>query len=319
MVIFLTILKIILILLLVLAGILAVILFVPIRYRAEGSITDRQCRIRVGWLFGLVGFRFEYKEEISAVLRLLMIRIDFTDEEKKAARAEKKGKKERRKRERERKKLQKTVEKKDQKERREQGRLQRKIDQKAREPMEEQEASPLGGLKESESASRTGGFNEKESEAHAQAETSEQANPSESEITAEKKDILGTIRNVGEKIPGAVELIRSVREQELLETLMPRLIRLLKHIFPKRIRGEFCFGFDDPSITGQVLGAIAVFPLLYQTQLHLVPDFETDETYFDGWVDAKGRIFLIHIVIFVISLLLQKNIRSLIGSLIKNK
>lgn len=65
--------------------------------------------------------------------------------------------------------------------------------------------------------------------------------------------------------------------------------KLLRHILPRKIRGRLVFGFEDPSWTGQVLGAAAILYPVYQDRLQLVPVF--DQAILEGEVRFSGRIF----------------------------
>lgn len=65
--------------------------------------------------------------------------------------------------------------------------------------------------------------------------------------------------------------------------------KLLRHILPRKIRGRLVFGFEDPSWTGQVLGAAAILYPVYQDRLQLIPVF--DQVILEGEVRFSGRIF----------------------------
>ena len=65
--------------------------------------------------------------------------------------------------------------------------------------------------------------------------------------------------------------------------------KLLRHILPRKIRGRLVFGFEDPSWTGQVLGAAAILYPVYQDRLQLIPVF--DQAILEGEVRFSGRIF----------------------------
>lgn len=97
MVIALTILKILGILLLIAAVILVLVLFFPVRYVIDGDIDQKRFEAKVTWMFRLVWFRFTYHEKMESVLSIFFFKLDFTDQEKKAAREKKKVEKARRK------------------------------------------------------------------------------------------------------------------------------------------------------------------------------------------------------------------------------
>lgn len=84
---------------------------------------------------------------------------------------------------------------------------------------------------------------------------------------------------------------------------------LLRHLLPKRIRGYLNFGFEDPAVTGKALGGLAML-LGLTDQLKIIPDFQ--EKKLEADITAKGRIILLTLVIHVLKLVLNKDVRALI-------
>lgn len=68
------------------------------------------------------------------------------------------------------------------------------------------------------------------------------------------------------------------------------------------------FGFDDPSLTGKILGILGMLYPLVNGNLYVTPEFE--EECLEGQIDLKGQMRLIHLVIFVIRLVLDKHVRQ---------
>lgn len=61
------------------------------------------------------------------------------------------------------------------------------------------------------------------------------------------------------------------------------------HILPRKVRGHVTVGFEDPSMTGQLLAAAGVLYPLYREQIQITPVF--DRQVLEGEVKIKGRIF----------------------------
>jgi hypothetical protein len=61
-----------------------------------------------------------------------------------------------------------------------------------------------------------------------------------------------------------------------------------KLLLPQKVRGSVTFGFDDPALTGQVLGGLAILFPVYGEALAIQPDFT--ETTLKGWLKIKGRL-----------------------------
>ncbi|MDR2750206.1 MAG: hypothetical protein LBC41_06060, partial [Clostridiales bacterium] len=80
-------------------------------------------------------------------------------------------------------------------------------------------------------------------------------------------------------------------KEELLNEVGKLLKRLLKPLIPKGLEGDLEFGFDDPSLTGRVLGA-----LYFATGLAGFRNFrfraDFEKTMFNADLKAWGRISL---------------------------
>lgn len=299
MIIFLLILKIIGIVLLVLACILALILFIPIFYEFDGDIDEGRYTVRISWLLRAVRFRFQFHEKVEAVLQILFFRYDFTDPVKKEQRQRRKDKKAARKRAREEKKYKNKREKKQ--------RSRQKEREKAHQEINLGEELSENSQFETRESSQT------KKPAPEKAETFEHKREAG---TRQIKDIAG---GIAEKATGAIGVIRFMREHQILGIIWPKLQIFLIRIRPRQLRGQIQFGFSDPATTGQVLGGIAMIPFLYQTEIVIRPDFESEKAYVSGNIYTKGRMHLIHFIILIVKLLLDKNIRSLLGNLRKKK
>lgn len=84
-------------------------------------------------------------------------------------------------------------------------------------------------------------------------------------------------------------------------------IRRFFHIVkPAKLEGEIHFGFDDPAMTGETLGALACVLPLYQNYLTIYPDFEN--ACLDGYLRGKGKIYLGAIGLLLLKILWNKNL-----------
>ncbi len=82
--------------------------------------------------------------------------------------------------------------------------------------------------------------------------------------------------------------------------------RLLKIILPYRFRGRLRFGAEDPSVTGQVFGILAMLYPVYGDRITVIPEFT--EKCLEAEGKGKGRIFVISIVILAIRIICNKNL-----------
>lgn len=66
------------------------------------------------------------------------------------------------------------------------------------------------------------------------------------------------------------------------------IVLLLGKIKPRSLRGYVEFGFEDPSVTGKLLAAVAVLRSMWNTRVQITPDFE--KKVFRTELTAKGMI-----------------------------
>ena len=85
---------------------------------------------------------------------------------------------------------------------------------------------------------------------------------------------------------------------------------LLRHILPRKLEGILTFGLEDPATTGQVLGILCVLAVFTGNHLEVNGNFEGKML--EGDVSIKGHVRLCHIAKSAISLLIDKNIRKTI-------
>ncbi len=92
---------------------------------------------------------------------------------------------------------------------------------------------------------------------------------------------------------------------------------MLKHVLPKKISGFVAFGFEDPSVTGKILGLLGVFCGFIPEKLEIRPDFE--EKKLEADVQIKGRIFLIVLLIHTVKIFMNKNFRKVLAKLLSGR
>ena len=125
-------------------------------------------------------------------------------------------------------------------------------------------------------------------------------------------------KNVSRK-KSLFEKITEIKRDYLNETnkkavkyLIKQLGYILKKYLPRKAKGNLYFGTTDPATTGEILGALSLIPLMYSRGLNIYPDFETDEFYIQGRLEAKGFIQIGVLLVVGIRLLFNKDTRSLI-------
>lgn len=127
----------------------------------------------------------------------------------------------------------------------------------------------------------------------------------------EEEEKPGLYEKIGLTIKGIYDKIVLLRKDvRALFLALPHLLRLLKHIRPRKIAGELVFGFDEPSTTGQVLGLIGTLYPLIPEKLVIIPDFQ--DKIFSCDLTARGHLFIIYLVIGIIRIFRIYEVRRLI-------
>lgn len=125
--------------------------------------------------------------------------------------------------------------------------------------------------------------------------------PKKKKSSAKKESKLDKLINKAKDIH---YLLTEEENKKTLLLMLEKTKNLLVHILPKRIVGFFKFGFDDPSTTGQVLEAVAIFYPLYKDDFKIVPMFYDEIIEVD--ISFKGRLRVFYALYIGLILWLNK-------------
>jgi len=92
---------------------------------------------------------------------------------------------------------------------------------------------------------------------------------------------------------------------------------LIKHFKFRKIVTDLVFATGDPATTGQALGILCMIPTLYRYDFKIVPDFEAEEPYLKGTFLIAGKIRLIHVLMTVLRLIFDKEVRIVVKKILK--
>ena len=98
-----------------------------------------------------------------------------------------------------------------------------------------------------------------------------------------------TFRQFCDKIKKWYRFLQMDDTKQALLFLKGKGFLVLRHMLTVKIQGNLHFGFEDPSITGQVLAVAGMVYPLYGKTFRLIPDFE--QQVLEGEVNLKGRVF----------------------------
>lgn len=283
------ILKIIGILLLLLAGLLllalAAVLFVPVRYRGEGSRREvLKAHGTVSWCFSALAVKFSLEDgRTEGEVRLFGRRLGGRDREEETLEAD---------------------------------------FREASEPSVHT-ASLDGGrsrdrAKERESRNRSGAPGRRE-KAKEEGKGPGTERPS-GRLEKLAKGLRGRISRAGAKIRSALEkkdqIMAFLRDEENRRTfrlVKKQLVKVVRHVMPVRLEGEVTFGFDDPYRTGQLLSAAALLYPVYRDRIRVTPVF--DREVLEGELKLEGRIRLAVLLGAAVRLGMDRNFRKLVRRL----
>ena len=86
--------------------------------------------------------------------------------------------------------------------------------------------------------------------------------------------------------------------------MLEKVKKIIVHVLPRKISGYFKFGFEDPSVTGQVLEILAVFYPLYKDNFKIIPMFYDEIVEVD--ISFKGRLRIFYAAYIGLLLWLNK-------------
>jgi len=113
-----------------------------------------------------------------------------------------------------------------------------------------------------------------------------------------------TLGRISKKKEWIFKLFEQEENHRWLIKSLARLKKFLLCIVPKADRLYLHFGFEDPSLTGRVLGALSILYPLCEDSLQLEPEFE--DSVVEGEAAVHGHIRLIRAAIFAVPVFLNR-------------
>lgn len=282
----LTVLKIIgLILLGILAFVLAlllVVLFVPIRYKADGFYKDKDYNVKgkANWLLHAVTVSFDLKASKDPLIRILGIKLK---NKKKNDLEDKKS--------------------------------EESSSPEAKEVSADETDDKTEVSEERSVDDKTDNVNDEVPKEKAEA-SKEKITKSEDEKSSknnrknadDKKEFKSD--SVYDKIKRYIEIIKSEDFKESFSLVKKQLCRLLKAVLPRKWEINASLGFEDPSLTGYVCALSGAMYMWFRKHIHIVGDFDNEEISADAYF--KGRIYIVVLVYVFIRVWFNKKIRHTI-------
>lgn len=291
--------------------ILAALLFSAFRYevKAEGNKDGPEvhANVRVRWLLGLVSVRalFDTPSDLGVTAKLFGIPV-FRMKPKKNA-AENPSKDE---------------EKKDNA-----GGEKEEAKETAESADEKTESEKTDDAKDN--AATDDGKEEAKSDSKEDSLSDEAAEALDKPKQSLKEKISGKYKAIREKVSSLMDSLRAMlhlfrKKKGLLVqyakkkyvkaaiiSTWDRLYWILRHLAPKKYKGNVAFGMEDPALTGEIFAAISPVYFYFNDYLTLMPVFE-NKLSVGGDIYLKGRIRLFGILLRAWKVYRDKNVRKVI-------
>ncbi|MCI9541495.1 MAG: DUF2953 domain-containing protein [Lachnospiraceae bacterium] len=268
------------------------ILFVPIRYQVNGSYQEKiNVKAKISWLLSIVKVSIQYGEKgISFKIALFGISLGKKKEQKKILVREKENS--------EIEKVQETKEIKENK-----GIQETK---EIKEKKEIQEAKEIEEKKE---------IREEKEESKEKFSFTKKIREIQEKIKYTICTICDKIKTARKKVEDIKDFLQDEKNKEAFRLIKGQLLLLWKHTKPRKYSVTCHFGFEDPAITGQLLGAASMFMPLYKNKVQLYPDFNQKVFLAEGFL--KGRVRIFPLFLIILRLWRNKQVRSTVRKFIK--
>lgn len=288
--------------------VLALILFVPIRYRVSGSKSAETffVRVRASYLLHLVTLHFDYPESKQASLRVFGRRIAVFPQEDTASEAEEAAK---------------DTASGTKAETAKDGTSEAKAEAaKDRTPETRAEVPE-------DAASETGeGAKDAASVTETETETSEDE-ASEAPVSGAKKKkppflkkciytirgICDKIREIAENISYYKDVLTAAENRLMYNRLLVRLKKVLKSICPRKLRARILAGTGSPDTTGYLCALYGLLLPKFGRQLDFTADFENKV--FEGDFRLKGGIMLYPLLLQAGKIYFDRQLRTFLKEL----
>ena len=123
---------------------------------------------------------------------------------------------------------------------------------------------------------------------------------------------LGRIKDVVENINKIREQINDPENQKAVCLLIKNVRYLIKHYKFRVLKGHFVYGSEDPATVGQVMMYLSLLHPLYGREFSIEPVFS--RPVMKGDMNFKGHIRLIHLLVSIVELMMNKKIRLVVAN-----
>ena len=108
------------------------------------------------------------------------------------------------------------------------------------------------------------------------------------------------------------EFLADAHVQKAFLLIKSKGMVLLHHVFPTNIQGNLMFGCADPSLTGGLTAILGMSFPLHKNRVQVTPVFNCDENFVQGDVRLRGRVYGIVLLKTAIEVYFNKEARYLL-------
>lgn len=122
-----------------------------------------------------------------------------------------------------------------------------------------------------------------------------------------------SVKSILKKIKETKDFITESSSKEAYRYGKKLVLGLIRYLSPNRVKGKVEFGFEEPYMTGKVLGYIGMACGMFNINLKKIkvcPDFE--QKVFEGKIIFKGHFSLGIVLIYCLKFYFDKNINKII-------
>lgn len=293
----------------VLLLLLCILLFVPVRYelRAEfpGEIRGSKVNFRLTWLLHLLSAKARYEEQ-ELTWRVRVAWKKFAKAEMPVGETEEEPD------------IEKAADANQEPDAKQALDEKEKSDIDIKEASDIKEMSDIKGISEDSSKKRTERGNQENGKKEKKPSVYERLNQKIITIWRKIKytfvKICGKIKGIAKNISDTKDAIQIFLNDEVhrsaFRKVKKELIWMKRLLKPKIFRVRLNYGFEDPCLTGQVLGLLGMVYPFVGDNMEIEPDFE--QKVLQGDIHIKGRIRMIHLAVFGVKLFIHKETRKTI-------
>lgn len=290
--------------------VVGIVLFVPIRYRGSGQITEekKEAAVRVTWLLKAVQCSLDYTFPEKPIISIKILGIDIRKL------SEKKNSKKAQKTMRAKDKAKAASEKKKKTSKKTVPGVNTSLLAESAPTQTEPSVSSTQALKDKDSKPEEAKSNPSQTSASKkEPEQQKQKEPEEKKIKEKIQTIIDKIKDIIYNVKYYIAILQEDDTKQLIANAREALFKVLKSICPKEFSVKGRFGFAAPDTTGKVYGIYAMVMPLLKGRVILEPDFE--QTIIKGEAALKGRITIFVIVVNALRILFDKRLQPLIKKL----